>query len=90
MNRSNYLCPICNVHLSIQDMMNGSVAAWCAHTDCPSFSAQQGAESKTEEGAVHKLERAIEVEVDQNNGHGPMCGCACCMDKDLQEWNQTL
>jgi len=90
MNRSNYLCPICNVHLAIQDMLNGSVATWCTYKDCPSLAANRGAESKTEEGAVHKLERAVEIEVNQNNEHGPMCGCECCMSKTLEEWNRSL
>ena len=90
MNKSNWCCPVCDVHLDIQDMGNEIVAAYCTYPNCPSRAAQQGAESKTEEGAFHKLERMIEVEVNQNNGHGPMCGCGCCMDKDLQEWNQTL
>jgi hypothetical protein len=86
MNKSNYLCPICNVHLNVQDMMNGSIAAWCGYMHCPSRAANEGAESVSEEGAYLKLERMVEVEVNQNNQHGAMCGCACCMDKQLEAY----
>lgn len=90
MNKSKYICPICDVQLSLEDTISGGVAVWCAHANCPSHAASAGAEGKDEEHAHYLTQRLIEREVTQNDRHGPMCGCGSCMDRTLEEWNRTL
>lgn len=80
-------CPICEHRLAVA-CVGQSYVVWCGYGACPSGAAEQGAEGPTEDAAIDKLHRLIEVEVGQNNRHGAMCGCPCCMDLTLVEWKE--
>ncbi len=84
--KSKYTCPVCDVNLSLEDTLSGGVALWCAYKNCPSYSAGKGAESKSEPSAFYQVQKSIEQEINQNDQHGPMCGCDGCMTHSLEEW----
>ena len=86
--KSKYICPICDVQLSLEDTISGGVAVWCAYSNCPSHAASKGAEGNTEEQAHYLTHKEIEREVTQNDRHGPMCGCESCMSRTLEEFNR--
>jgi len=67
MTNSKYICPVCELPLSLEDTLSGGIAAFCAWGKCPSYVANNGAEAKTEDDAFRRLQGLIEQEITQND-----------------------
>lgn len=57
---TNYLCPVCNIPLPLEDMINGSIASFCPHDKCPSRAAAGNATNDANTKlAIETLNKAL-------------------------------